>query len=96
MSYSWDMFGYIKLQWYIQIGNNIAKSKLFLKEESHYANAKFYMEWEEHHYTGLFMFEFEIKGNVESDNTSIIVPPHQLIKGKSKFTCSGFFNSKHH
>lgn len=63
-----------------------AEFEPFLKEESDFANAKFYMKDEECHSIEFSMSSFKIKRNIDDRNTFIIVPSHQLIRCKSKFT----------
>ncbi|KAL2532074.1 Uncharacterized protein Adt_05425 [Abeliophyllum distichum] len=71
----------------------VAESKPFLKEKSYFADAKFYSEDEDFYSTGSIA-GFEIKKDTNNDQRLIVVPPHQLMTGRSKITCGELSKGK--
>ncbi|KAL2505267.1 Uncharacterized protein Adt_20888 [Abeliophyllum distichum] len=72
----------------------VAESKPFLKEESYFVDAKFYSEDEDFYSVGLSTAGFEIKEDTNNDQRLIVVPPHQLMTGRSRITCEELSKGK--
>ncbi|KAL2472116.1 Uncharacterized protein Adt_40252 [Abeliophyllum distichum] len=55
---------------------------------------KFYSEDEDFYSAGLSTAGFEIKEDTNNDQLLIVVPPHQLMTGRSKITCGELSKGK--